>query len=98
MARNDEDRWHGSVPALADKIETAVAELRELLGMADEILQSEDMPQPWGRWDRAVSAGQDAWSELAECGDVKEGAMLVCRALRRSGLKAWPRETSEDVA
>lgn len=90
MALNDEDRWHGSADDLARKIEGSVTELRELLGMADDILQSDEMPQPWDQWLRAIFAGQDAWSELAEGGDVKEGAMIVCSALRESKLTEWP--------
>lgn len=95
MARSDEDRWHGSADGLARKIEGAVTELRELLGMADDILQADEMPEPWDQWQSAVDAAQDAWSELAEGGDVKEGAMIVCRALRRSGLTDWPPEEAE---
>ena len=95
MTLPDEHRWHGSPSDLADKIDTAVTELRDLLGMADDILQADEMPKPWDQWQSAVDAGQDAWSELAEGGDTLTRARIVTRALRKSGLTEWPVERAE---
>lgn len=88
--RPDEHRWHGSADALAHAIEAATVDLLDLLGKADEILQSEQMPQPWERWQGAVDACQDAWGHLANGGDVDEGARRTCAALRKSGIANWP--------
>lgn len=91
--RPDEYRWHGSAEALARKIAATIDELMELLGMADEILQHEAMPQPWEQWQRAVDAAQDAWGEVASAGETRENVERVCRALRKCKIAEWPPET-----
>lgn len=69
--------------ALADRVLAAVAEVDAALQEADDFLQSEHAPQPWDQWQSAVDAAQDAWSEVAEGGDVLAGARRAANALRR---------------
>lgn len=90
--RSDEDRWHGSAEALARKIDNALIEMREMLGMADEILQADEMPEPWDQWERAVECVQSAWSETTDAGEFHHNVRQATRALRKAGIADWPPE------
>jgi hypothetical protein len=70
---------------LARKIEHHASELQALIGRADDVLQSDDMPEPYDQWDDAVNAAQDAWLDLQNSGDFGARVTLVAAALRKAG-------------
>jgi hypothetical protein len=70
---------------LARKIEHHASELQALIARADDVLQSDDMPEPYDQWQGAVDAAQDAWLDLQHSGYFGARVTLVSEALRKAG-------------
>jgi len=68
--------------SLATTWERAHEPRRDELG--DDLLQSEDMPEPWDRWDEAVSHCQSASADIS----VSEDIDATVEALRAASDEA----------
>jgi len=64
---------------LADQIEHAASELSVLLDRANSLLQSDDMPKPWDRWQQAIYDASSA-SFDANHSDEITGTITAMRA------------------
>ena len=69
---------------LARKIERAAGDLQHLIGRADDVLQADEMPEPWDQWQAAVDAAQDVWLDLQLTSEIGERITRVTDALQRA--------------